>query len=171
MCFSALLYYSLFILHSYLLTLALASLVCPEGFGEPRPKNSPLDCFCLHFVTARPFRIHLDIFTFHSYLLTLALASLVCPEGFGEPRPKNSPLDCFCLHFVTARPFRIHLDIFTFHSYLLTLALASLVCPEGFEPPISKFVALHSIQLNYGHIYVYASNIIIFYSIYFNRKT
>ena len=27
------------------------------GFGKPRPKNSPLDYFCLHFVQARPFRI------------------------------------------------------------------------------------------------------------------
>ncbi len=26
------------------------------GIGEPRPKNSPLDCFCLHYVQARPFR-------------------------------------------------------------------------------------------------------------------
>ena len=25
----------------------VAHLVHPEGFGEPRPKNSPQDCFCL----------------------------------------------------------------------------------------------------------------------------
>ena len=33
-------------------------MVARSGIGKPRPKNSPLDCFCLLFVSARPFRFH-----------------------------------------------------------------------------------------------------------------
>ena len=43
-----------------------------------------------------------------------------------------------------------------------------LARPEGFEPPISKFVALHSIQLNYERIY----NTFILYDVFlvFSRE-
>ena len=42
-----------------------------------------------------------------------------------------------------------------------------LVCLEGFEPPISKFVALHSIQLNYRHIYFFIIQLFITFFKYF----
>ena len=42
-------------------------------------------------------------------------------------------------------------DWFLYLSVLLVRTETSLVRLEGFEPPISKFVALHSIQLNYRH--------------------
>ena len=54
---------------------------------------------------------------------------------------------------------------------LNSIKTSILVCLEGFEPPICKFVACHSIQLNYRYVTVFLLYLVLLdYSSIFKKK-
>ena len=75
--------------------------ICKDGSAEPRPKNSPPDCFCLTpFGTSfsnPSFSNHKNKSIAYAMLYYFFITCNICRDGSAKPRPKNSPLDCFCL--------------------------------------------------------------------------
>ena len=67
-------------------------------------------------------------------------------------RLKDEEVNYYTDYFVLNEKGFYIMKVFSHYIKKLPSQLESLVRPEGFEPPISKFVALHSIQLNYERI-------------------